>query len=210
MAHEIKNPLVSIASGVELLEAKAEADSHARSILRLVRVQVRRIEAAIGDLLSYARPRKPRVIWADPVQIIDRSIALIQPQAEAAEIKIEKQAGDVPKFQVDPELVTQALVNLAMNGIQAMREGGVLTIATKSQDDEVHISITDSGKGIREDQIEKIFRPFYTTKHRGSGLGLAITRGIVERHGGRIEVESVIAKGSCFTLVVPVREQRAA
>jgi signal transduction histidine kinase len=211
IAHEIKNPAASIASGIDLLARELEDDVKAEGIVRLIRAQLKRIESAVSNLLSYARPRRPHAVWADVQQIVDRSAALVKPQAEAANVRIEtRQEGALPRVQVDTELLTQALVNLALNGIQAMRDGGVLGITTEYRDDAVRISVTDTGTGMGEDQLQKIFRPFFTTKHRGTGLGLAITRGIVERHGGRIEVVSRIAEGSSFTLVIPVAPKEAA
>jgi signal transduction histidine kinase len=106
--------------------------------------------------------------------------------------------------------MTQTLVNLALNGIQAMRPGGVLSISTTVTGDEVRLAVSDTGVGVPEDQLEKIFRPFYTTKHQGTGLGLAITRGIVDRHGGRLEVVSRPGEGSTFTLVFATPATEAA
>ncbi|MEJ2237900.1 MAG: ATP-binding protein [Gemmatimonadales bacterium] len=205
IAHEIKNPLVGVASGLDLLGKEIGSSSRAEGYLRQMRTQLKRIESAIRDLLSYARPREPRLMWTDPTLLVDRVIGLTTSQAEAAGVRIEKRAAEaIPKIKLDPELVAQTLVNLALNGIQAMEQGGVLTISTTSVCDEVRIAVSDTGTGIPEEQRETIFRPFYTTKHKGSGLGLAITRGIVERHDGRLEVESEVGSGSTFTLVFSV------
>jgi signal transduction histidine kinase len=120
-------------------------------------------------------------------------------------VRIEHPPSDaLPRLRLDAELMTQALVNLTLNGIQAMRPGGVLTITTWHEDRTVRISVSDTGEGVPADRQDAIFRPFFTTKHRGTGLGLAITRGIVERHGGRLAVESEPGVGSTFTLVLPV------
>jgi signal transduction histidine kinase len=109
---------------------------------------------------------------------------------------------DAERVRVDPELLTQALVNLALNGIQAMDPGGFLTFLIGKRDGEILIGISDTGKGIPERHLDRIFRPFFTARHRGTGLGLAITRSIVERHGGRVEVDSTPGVGSCFTIVL--------
>jgi len=202
IAHEIKNPLVGVASGLDLLAGQIGKNPKAEGFVRQMRAQLYRIESAIRDLLSYARPREPRLTWNKPRLLVDRVVQLITPQTIAAGVRIEKGVRKaVPKIRVDPELVAQALVNLALNGIQVMGPGGVLTILTDHVNDEVHIAISDTGTGIPGEQLETIFRPFYTTKHQGTGLGLAITRGIVERHGGRLEVESEVGTGSTFTLV---------
>jgi signal transduction histidine kinase len=126
----------------------------------------------------------------------------------AAGVLVEQRTTTVSeRIRVDPELLTQALVNLALNGIQAMDPGGVLTIGTERRDDEIMIRVSDTGKGIPASEFEEIFRPFFTAKHRGTGLGLAITRTIVERHGGRLEVESTPGVGSCFTLILSTVEE---
>jgi signal transduction histidine kinase len=209
IAHEIKNPLVGVASGLDLLAGEIGDNPRAEGFLTQMRAQLHRIESAIHDLLSYARPREPRLTWTEPRLLVDRVVQLITPQAKAAGVQIEKSVREaVPKIRVDPELLAQALVNLALNGIQVMAPGGVLTISTEHVNDEIHIAISDTGTGIPGEQLETIFRPFYTTKHQGTGLGLAITRGIVERHGGHLEVESEVGAGSTFTLVfsAPQRE----
>lgn len=207
IAHEIKNPLVGVASGLDLLAAQIGSNPTAESYLRQMRAQLKRIELAIRDLLSYARPREPRLMLTNPTLLVDRVIRLVTSQAEAAGVRVEKLAAEtIPKIRLDPELVAQTLVNLALNGIQAMGPGGVLTISTTSANDEVRIAVSDTGTGIPQEQLETIFRPFYTTKHQGTGLGLAITRGIIERHDGRLEVESDVGIGSTFTLVFSARQ----
>ena len=146
-----------------------------------------------------------------PGLLVDRVVGLVRPQAEAAGVRVEEAATTtLERIRVDPELLTQALVNLAMNGIQAMNPGGVLTITTEKRDDEILIRVSDTGKGIPAAEIEEVFRPFFTAKHRGTGLGLAITRTIVERHGGRLEVESTPGVGSCFTLFLSSVEEESA
>jgi signal transduction histidine kinase len=210
IAHEIKNPLVGVASGVDLLSKHLSGNSKAEAILEQIRTQVHRMESAIHDLLSYARPKEPLFVATDPGQLLDRLIGLVRPQAEAAGVRVRvRQPEALPRVRVDPELLTQALVNLALNAIQAMDAGGVLDISVESANGDVRFSISDTGKGIEPDQLDQIFRPFYTTKHQGTGLGLAITKGIVERHGGRLEVESRPGVGSTFTLVVSAEAQEA-
>lgn len=211
IAHEIKNPLVGAASGLDLVSRRISDDPSTAGIVQQIRLQLRRIESAIRDLLSYARPKDPRRAHVDPSQLLDRAVTLIRPQADAAGVRVEKAvpAAPVPRLRVDPEQMTQALVNLALNGIQAMDRDGVLRLGVASTDEEIRISITDTGPGIAEDRVERIFRPFFTTKHEGTGLGLAITRGIVERHGGRLEVDSAPGRGSTFTLVFEVTETEA-
>lgn len=211
IAHEIKNPLAGVSSGIDLLEKNLADHPSTGTLIGQIRSELRRMDRAIRDLLSYARPRDPEVGWVSPRLLADRVVSLIRPQAEAAGVRVEHRASKLShRVRVDPELITQALVNLAMNGIQAMERGGVLTVSVEERGEEIHISVSDTGKGIPEENLEKIFRPFYTTKHRGTGLGLAISRTIVERHLGRMAVESTSGLGSRFTLVLPIAEEESA
>lgn len=204
IAHEIKNPLVGVSSGVDLLAKRFGRDSDAAGIARQIRTQLARMEGAIRDLLSYARPKDPKLVRANPEQLVERVVPLIGSQADAAGVRIETRSrGSGGVLRIDPELITQALVNLALNAIQAMQAGGVLSVETTSTPDEIRISVSDTGPGISDDRLETVFRPFYTSKHEGTGLGLAITRGIVERHGGRLDVQSEMGKGTTFSLVFP-------
>jgi signal transduction histidine kinase len=210
IAHEIKNPLAGAASGIDMLERELRESPSTESLLRQVRAQLRRIESAIRDLLSYARPKQPTVGWAAPQQLVERAVTLVGPQAEAAGVRIEQHTGrETKRIRVDPELLSQALVNLSLNAIQAMTAGGVLTFGIEPVGDEVRITVSDTGAGIPENVMKEIFRPFFTTKHRGTGLGLAITRSIVERHGGRLEVESASGHGTTFALVLSTVEEES-
>jgi len=210
IAHEIKNPLAGASSGIDLLEQKLDQGLPTEKILTQIRSQLHRMDRTIRDLLSYARPRELAVGWVSPRLLVERVIALIRPQAEAAGVRVEQNISTgSQRTRVDPELLTQALVNLALNGIQAMDSGGVLTICAEDRGNETQITVSDTGVGIPESEIEKVFRPLFTTKHRGTGLGLAITRTIVERHLGRLEVESSPGLGSRFTLILPVAEEES-
>jgi signal transduction histidine kinase len=210
IAHEIKNPLVGVASGVDLLSKQVGTDPRSAAVIDQIHAQVHRIESAIQDLLSYASPKEPLYTSTDPKQLVERLLTLVRPQADAAQVQVtERYAKSLPTIRVDPELLTQALVNLALNAIQAMEPGGVLQVSLESADINVRFSVSDTGKGVRPDELDRIYRPFYTTKHQGTGLGLAITKGIVDRHGGHIEIESKLGQGSTFTLVIPATPQEA-
>jgi signal transduction histidine kinase len=211
VAHEIKNPLAGASSGIDLLDQKLDQNLPTEDIRKQIRSELRRMDRAVEDLLSYARPKEPKVGWVAPGLLVNRVVGLVRPQAEAARVRVEQRTtGVTERVRVDPELLTQALVNLALNGIQAMASGGILTIGTNQRDNEILIGVTDTGKGIPDSEIEKIFRPFFTAKHRGTGLGLAITRTIVERHGGRLEVESTLGVGTHFSMILPIVDEESA
>jgi len=205
IAHEIKNPVAGITSGVDLLAHRAEGDPGAEDTLAQMKVHLGQIETSVNDLLSYARPRNPDIVRTDPAQIVDESLSLLAAQAQASGVKVRRVVDSaVPSVTVDPTQITHAVLNLSLNAIQAMPDGGELTIHVGNDRENVRIEVIDTGTGIPEDLLQQIFRPFFTTKHRGSGLGLAITRGIVERHGGRLEAESKTGIGSKFVLVLPI------
>lgn len=210
IAHEIKNPLAGVSSGIDLLDRRLDQNLPTEEIREQIRSELRRMDQAIRDLLSYARPREPRLGWVAPHLLVDRVVGLVRPQAEAAGVRVEQRYESMTdRVRVDPEMLTQALVNLALNGIQAMDPGGLLTFGVSNRGEEILILVSDTGRGVPERDIEKIFRPFFTARHRGTGLGLAITRSIIERHGGRLEVESKSGVGSAFTIHLPTVEEES-
>jgi signal transduction histidine kinase len=121
-------------------------------------------------------------------------------------VHTELAAGAVPPLPGDREQLKQAFLNLVLNALQAMPEGGTLTIGTETTDGQLRIRFTDTGQGIPQENLERIFNPFFTTRQEGTGLGLAITHRIVQGHGGRIEVQSRLGAGTTFTVVLPYKE----
>jgi len=122
-------------------------------------------------------------------------------------VKLITELGRLPGMKVDKDMIKRAFLNLAINGIQAMKEnGGRLTITTQKTKDFIEISFEDTGAGISKENMEKIFTPFFTTKAQGMGMGLAICKRFVESHGGNIEVESQVEKGSTFTVKLPIQK----
>lgn len=206
VAHEIKNPVVGISNGLDLVRRHVKDDEDLVPIMEEMTRQLARIEMAVRDLLSFARPATPKLAPADAERIAERAVRLVQPAAERAGVSLRLEPGvALPELQVDAELVGQALVNLLMNAVQATSAGGRVRVSTEARDGAVLFRVSDTGRGIPERDRESIFKPFFTTRHSGSGLGLSITREIVERHGGRLEVESRLGAGSTFTAILPVQ-----
>jgi signal transduction histidine kinase len=214
VAHEIRNPLAGIAGAIEIISKDFPQDHPDREILDDLRQEVRRIEKVLNDLLAYARPKPPQFGLAELKEVVARTLQLARQQTGAKRVEFSIQIpADLPPFRMDAEQLHQVLLNLVLNGIQAIEREGRVTIAARvnkstapNQDDLVEISIADTGAGISPEQIERIFRPFYTTKRRGTGLGLSLCRRIVQQHGGSLSVESEISKGSRFILSLPIRE----
>ena len=199
LAHEIRNPLAGIAAAVEVLaENRAGQD---REITQEIQLQVKRLNTTLSDLLNFARPREPEIAPCDLAALVRQMLTLVRADAQKHRIQIvEEIPADLPAVNADATQIQQAILNLLLNAIQAMEGGGLLTVRATVDADRVQLSIQDTGGGISAEIREKIFAPFFTTKHRGTGLGLAITRTIMEKHGGTIRVDSAIGCGTMFTL----------
>jgi two-component system NtrC family sensor kinase len=215
VAHEVNNPLSGILTYAKLLrkwvgsgQAEHEKREEAMECLELIAAESRRCGDLIKNLLSLSRTAPMNVLSTDPHEVIDRSLLLVRHQLELGGIELQlKLAEDLPRVPCDPAQIEQVLLALIMNAIDAMPRGGTLWIETQLTHDEVEIKVRDDGAGIAPDVLPQIFEPFMTTKENGHGvgLGLAISRGIVERHNGRIEVESQLGRGTTFTVTLPTQ-----
>jgi len=215
IAHEIKNPLAGVSAAIQVLSEEFNLKSTRREIIDEIMHQMERLNKMTKDLLSFARPMDPRTLMCDVNDIVDKASFFIRKQAEKQNVGITKELErDIPHLLIDPEQIQQVFLNIMLNALQAMPEGGFLTIATRLSEksgngkpEAVEISFSDTGKGIPGENLRKIFNPFYTTKHQGTGLGLSISRNVVEKHKGRFEVDSQSGKGTRFTIVLPVKEE---
>jgi two-component system NtrC family sensor kinase len=215
VAHEVNNPLSGILTYAKLLrkwvgsgQAEHEKREEAMECLELIAAESRRCGDLIKNLLSLSRTAPMNVLSTDPHEVIDRSLLLVRHQLELGGIELQlKLAEDLPRVPCDPAQIEQVLLALIMNAIDAMPRGVTLWIETQLTHDEVEIKVRDDGAGIAPDVLPQIFEPFMTTKENGHGvgLGLAISRGIVERHNGRIEVESQLGRGTTFTVTLPTQ-----
>lgn len=215
IAHEIKNPIAGIGGAIQILIQDFPADDHRREIFEEILKQIDRIDRDIKDLLSYAKTAKPELTEQDVKKVIQQSIFLVRDRAAQQGVKIITEYGaDVPMVELDGKQIQQVLVNLALNAIQAMPDGGILRISSRvnhpsNQKEFLEIQIEDTGGGISQENMSKVFTPFYTTRHTGTGLGLPISQKIVYHHQGKIEVKSEPGKGTCFTIVLPLTPTRS-
>jgi two-component system NtrC family sensor kinase len=217
VAHEVNNPLSGILTYAKLLrkwvangQVEHEKRDEAMQSLELIAAESRRCGELIKNLLSLSRTAPMNVQSTDLHQVIDRCLLLVRHQLELTGIELQlKLDDDLPRVPCDPEQIEQVLLALIMNAVDAMPHGGNLWIETRLNHDEsqIDIQVRDDGSGIAPDVLPQIFEPFMTTKEsgRGVGLGLAISRGIVERHNGRIQVESELGQGTTFTVTLPVQ-----
>ncbi len=190
--------------------ANSEVPDAARKLeqyLEVAKGEINRLDYIITQFLQAIRPTPPQLQTASLNDVAAKTIALLRPELENRGLTIqEKLARQLPEAPLDPGQMQQVLVNLIKNAMQAMTRGGTLTVQTGSGPDNVWISVADTGGGIPQEQINRIFEPFYTTKKKGTGLGLMIVQRIVRAHGGRIELESNVGRGSLFRVWLPLRE----
>ena len=205
VAHEINNPATSILLDAERILEENPDDSEVRGIAEGIVKQVERIRRITRNLLLFSRQSgfEPREV--DLNRVIEDALEMLRPKLK--KVKVEKRLDNLPPIYGDPAQLQQVFVNLILNAAQAMPDGGRLILETKAGSGEVITRVSDTGVGIPGEHLNRIFNPFFTTKRpgEGTGLGLSICLGIVERHKGKIEVESRVGEGTTFTLRLPVR-----
>jgi PAS domain S-box-containing protein len=212
MAHEIKNPLSSMKVLSQLLPLRFGDEEYRKKLQEIFPREINRIDRIVESLLGFARATAPNFEKENINAILEETLKYFKEQAENAEVKISAAYADLPEIEVDKSQISQVFSNLILNAIQAMPSGGELKIATlagkkiENMLQEVKIQISDTGYGIAEETVKKLFDPFYTTKYGGTGLGLTITHSIVDGHRGYIDVESKVGKGTAFTVTLPVSQ----
>lgn len=204
VAHEVRNPLSSIkgfATHFRSLFPEKTPNHEAADIL--IR-EVNRLDRVIGELLEFARPSDIRTIPTSFSEILHHSLRLVKADAERINVTITPRMQPLPPVHMDPDRITQVLLNLYLNALQAMPEGGELLITAQADTNSVTLAIEDTGCGIPKEEMAHIFDPFYTTKSKGTGLGLAVVAKIMEAHGGGVSVTARETGGTIFTLTFPV------
>jgi two-component system NtrC family sensor kinase len=219
VAHEINNPLSGILTYSKLV--KRWIENHAKGLPRrgemagsldLVAIESKRCGELVKNLLSFSRVSPMNLAWCDLHQVLDRCVRLVQHKMEMAGVQVSLElAPDLPMVHCDPAQIEQVVLATVINAIDAMPQGGNLWLSTTMRgDNAIELLIRDDGIGVPPEHLPHIFEPFYTTKEAGgSGLGLAISQNIVERHGGSIDLQSVMGQGTRITVVLPVDSQRA-
>ena len=219
VAHEINNPLSGILTYSKLVKRWIEKSTPAspkqeemRGSLDLVASESKRCGELVKNLLSFSRVSPMNLAWCDLNQVVDRCLRLVQHKLDLGGIQVNLDLiTDLPTAHCDPAQVEQVVLAMVINAVDAMPQGGNLWIGTRVSAGSLALVIRDDGIGIPEEHLAHIFEPFYTTKESGgSGLGLAISQNIVERHGGHIELKSVVGEGTTFKIVLPIDSQRPA
>lgn len=206
IAHEIKNPVLSVAHGLDLVQKRiGDRDPWLGSITGEMRRSVVRIQNAIQELLTFARPSTPTFQIVSANGVLQRAVRLVQPAASRAGVHLEVVNDPLqPRLQADEDMVLQALVNLMMNAVEASGAGHVVTVSVRWVADDVVFEVADTGRGIPTTDLETVFRPFYTTRHTGTGLGLPISRGVAEKHGGTLSLTSEVGRGTTAVMRLPL------
>jgi two-component system NtrC family sensor kinase len=207
VAHEINNPLTTILTTAMLLQEDLDPDDTNYHELDTVSRETLRCRKIVTSLLDFARQTKPMKKESEVNDLVQESVALTRKQAVFKDVNLTQQLSDnLPSIFLDRGQIQQSIINLIQNAIEATAPGGSITVTSRFErrNKNIEIVIVDTGEGISAEDLDKIFDPFYTTKQEGTGLGLAITLGIIEQHGGTIEVASKKDKGSTFKIKLPI------
>jgi signal transduction histidine kinase len=210
LAHEIKNPLSTIRLNMELLaedldEAQSPAGRRALKRVEVVRRECSRLQSLLDDFLNFAKVRRLQLEPTDLNHQIQDVLDFFAPESANGGIEVVRYLDpELPRVMLDREAFRQALLNLIINAKQAMPDGGQLVIRTAAQGDIVAIYLIDTGCGMDENTMSRMFEAFFSTKPSGSGLGLPTTEKIIGAHGGRISVQSEVGHGTQFTIELPV------
>lgn len=238
VAHEIGNPLNALHIHLQLMERElkklqtstgpparggpkprsqdlsietdaAESAGKLEQYLKVAKGELNRLDYIVTQFLQAIRPAAPQLKPGSLNEAMERTLDLLRPELENRGLNVKlKLAEPLPLAPIDAMQIQQVLVNLIKNAMQAMTKGGTLTLQTGERSDEVWFSVADNGGGIPQEQINRIFEPFYTTKKKGTGLGLIIVQRIVRAHDGRIDLESHVGRGTTFRVWLPLHERK--
>ncbi len=207
VAHEINNPLTTILTTAMLLQEETAPEDPAYEELETIARETLRCRKIVTSLLDFARQSRPNKHHQDINAVVGESLLLTKKQAAFHDVSIEKRLAEgLPPLDVDKGQIQQSIINLVLNAVEATPPGGRVTVETRLSDDglAVEICVGDTGCGIDKENLGRVFDPFFTTKESGTGLGLALTHGIIEQHGGTIDVESIKGRGTLFTISLPL------
>ncbi|WP_172600445.1 PAS domain-containing sensor histidine kinase [Sulfurivermis fontis] len=203
LAHEIGNPLAGMKAVVQTMRYDDETPAYFQEVLKRLESEIDRLTGFLRTFHGFAAPRAGAPVACDLSTVLGDVLFWTKKDSGSKGIRFSTDVGQVPPLRADPHQLKQVLLNLVINAVHAMPEGGAVDIRASSDNGMVRIEISDTGSGIPADVLPRIFDPFYTTRSDGTGLGLAIVRKIVQDHGARVEVESDIGHGTCFSLLWP-------
>ncbi len=205
LAHEIRNPLASIEGAAEILEGGRVAEDQRLEFLGIIRKECRRLNRLLGNLLDFARPRAPQRQRLEVESLVDSVIGLVAHAAEGQRVRLHKEVSPSgATLDCDGEQLKQVILNLVLNAVQAMPDGGDVRLVARSGESEMVIEVIDEGVGVDPEDLDKLFNPFFTTKESGTGLGLAVAHQIVGQHGGVLRACNNPDRGMTFSIFLPL------
>jgi two-component system sensor histidine kinase HydH len=207
ISHEIRNPLGIIRSSAELLKKKAAKIDSENTIPDIIVEEASRLNNIITDFINYAKPKSPTIAACRVEEVIEKNITFLEVQIKEQGYVIKKNyQNSLPEIMADSNLLYQSFLNIFINAMQAMPDGGRILVEVSSSNHLVTVHIDDEGQGIPNANLEKIWDPFFTTKEKGTGLGLGIVKNIVESHGGSIQIMNRPVRGARVTIELPVKQ----
>ncbi len=212
VAHTIRNPLTSVNMRLFSLERSLELSQTQQEDFEVISEEVRHIDTIVQNFLEFARPPKLKIQSISPSEVVDMALQLLRHRLESYGVQVElDREHRLPMIEADPEQLKEVLINLLVNGCEAMGEGGLIVIREEEGVVEplgrvVVIRVKDNGPGIPKSVRDQVFQPFFSTKEEGTGLGLSIAYRIVEEHGGWLSLKSKEGEGTTFTITLPCRE----
>jgi signal transduction histidine kinase len=203
VGHDLRNPLMGIKNAAYYLKKKyvPSADATEKEMLEVIDNAIDRANKIINDLLDYSREIRLDLTECSPHSLLKETLSIIQIPSN---VKITDHTSDEPKIKADADKIVRVLINLIKNAVDVMPDGGTLEVRSTTTNGNVDIAVADTGKGIPEAVMAKLFTPLFTTKAQGMGFGLAICKRVVEAHGGKIAVKSTVGKGTTFTVTLPL------
>jgi two-component system NtrC family sensor kinase len=212
VAHELNNPLYGIMNTLELLKTEISPQSKRRKVLEMALSETVRLSDMLRKMLSFSKPDQQEKQAVDLNMALDEILLLHEKQLQENDIKIKTSFSErLPKINASKDQLRQVFLNLVANARDAMPDGGTLSVTTTADDENVKIEMADTGSGIEEEHLKKIFDSFFTTKDsvKGVGLGLSVCYGFIKDHGGDIDVKSKVGSGTTFTITFPIFQQSA-
>ncbi len=208
ISHEIRNPLGIIRSSAELLKKKVVKVDPENTIPDIIVEEASRLNSIITDFINYAKPRRPNIAACRVEEVIEKNISFLEAQIKEQGYIIKKNyQNSVPEIMADATMLYQSFLNILINAMQSMPDGGRILVEVSSSDHLVTVHFDDEGQGIPNENLEKIWDPFFTTKQMGTGLGLGIVKNIVESHGGSIQIVNRPVRGTRVTIELPVKHK---
>jgi signal transduction histidine kinase len=211
IAHEIRNPLNFISLSIDHIRERYKPSGVDReafdSLIANIKKEIQRVSGFAESFLQYGRPLELNIRKIDIGELMEDVVSLVLAKAQKEHIDLQRDYESLPELAVDGEFIKTCLYNVILNAFQAMPDGGILTLRTKTVEKKFHITVEDTGVGISEEKAARIFDPFFTTKGKGLGLGLALTKRIIEEHKGKVDFRSAAGKGSSVTIILPLERE---